>query len=322
MEVLVPIIEIENLEKDYGIVQALQGVSLSVESGQIYGLLGQNGAGKSTMVKILLGIVKKTSGTAKLLGQDVGSTSIRRKVGYLPEDHQFPGYHTGHSLMHYYGQLYGLSRTERTKRMNEALAVVGLGERAKNKIKSYSKGMKQRLGIAQAFFHDPDVIFLDEPTDGVDPVGRKEIRELLQTLKGEGRTIFVNSHLLGEVEMISDRVAIIHQGKLVREGTVKDLTRMENRFLISLAAEQSFPTGDVEKLGYRVETAEDKIAVMLTAGQSIDPVLELLWNKGCKLRHLVEDKQTLETVFMGIVESNRTVAKVSRTARNRHTSEE
>jgi ABC-2 type transport system ATP-binding protein len=221
--------------------------------------------------------------------------------------------------MHFYGQLYGLSRTERTKRMNEALDVVGLGKRAANKIKTYSKGMKQRLGIAQAFFHDPDVIFLDEPTDGVDPVGRSEIRDLLRTLKDEGRTIFVNSHLLGEVEMISDRVAIIHQGKLVREGTVADLTRKENRFIIGVDPAQPFPTAEVNALGYGVEAMAERTAVILQPGQSIDPVLELLWNRGVKLRHLVEDKQSLENVFMDLVESNRTVAKVSRVARPRTT---
>jgi ABC-2 type transport system ATP-binding protein len=186
--------------------------------------------------------------------------------------------------------------------MNEALDIVGLKKRADSKIKTYSKGMKQRLGIAQSFFHDPEVIFLDEPTDGVDPVGRKEIRDLLQQLKAEGRTVFVNSHLLGEVEMISDRVAIIHQGEMVREGTVGDLTRQANRFTVELAGGQEFPAQEVQERGFRVEVRNGKAEVELPDGQTIDPVLELLWAKGLKLRHLVEQKQTLEDVFMQLVD--------------------
>jgi ABC-2 type transport system ATP-binding protein len=253
-------------------------------------------------VKILLGIVKKTGGTAELLGEPAGNTVTRRKVGYLPEDHHFPGYHTGRSLLHYYGELFGLTRTERIRRMNEALDVVGLKNRADFKIKTYSKGMKQRLGIAQAFFHDPEVIFLDEPTDGVDPVGRKEIRDLLNQLKSEGRTIFVNSHLLGEVEMISDRVAIIHQGSLVKEGTVDDLTRQRNQFVVALAPGQSLPTAELKQLGYAIREKDDKYEVELLSASSIDPALELLWQKGLRLRHLVEQKQSLESVFMQMVD--------------------
>ncbi len=311
------VIETKDLRKQYGAIEALKGVTLKVEPGQIYGLLGQNGAGKSTMVKILLGIVRKTDGDAYLLGSEAGKTDIRKRVGYLPEDHQFPGYHTGVSLLHFYGQLYGMSREERTRRMGEALDIVGLKKRATSKIKTYSKGMKQRLGIAQAFFHDPEVIFLDEPSDGVDPVGRKEIRDLLQTLKGEGRTIFVNSHLLGEVEMMSDRVAIIHQGEMVREGTVGDLTRRANRFEIGLEKGTPFPVQDVRAAGFKVDVVGDRVEVELTDGQSIDPVLELLWAKKVPLRHLVEQKQTLESVFMGLVEgatgaSDRRAVRVAR----------
>jgi ABC-2 type transport system ATP-binding protein len=329
----VSVIETRDLRKQYGSIEALKGVTLNVEPGQIYGLLGQNGAGKSTMVKILLGIVKKTDGDAYLLGSEAGTTDVRKKVGYLPEDHQFPGYHSAVSLLHFYGELYGMSRPDRLKRMDEALDIVGLKKRAKSKIKTYSKGMKQRLGIAQSFFHDPEVIFLDEPTDGVDPVGRKEIRDLLQTLKNEGRTIFVNSHLLGEVEMMSDRVAIIHQGEMVREGTVGDLTKKANRFEIGVAsaagaggpvleraarvdvggvrAESTpFPVQEVRDLGYRVDVVGGgRVEVELAEGQSIDPVLELLWAKGLKLRHLLEQKQTLEDVFMKLVEGANAGAK-------------
>lgn len=298
------VIETSGLRKQYGSVEALKGVTLSVDSGQIYGLLGHNGAGKSTMIKILLGIVKKTDGDATLLGQQVGTTDVRKRVGYLPEDHQFPGYHTGESLLHFYGELYGMSRPDRVKRMQEALDIVGLSKRAKSKIKTFSKGMKQRLGIAQSFFHDPEVIFLDEPTDGVDPAGRREIRDLLQTLKGEGRTIFVNTHLLAEVEMMADRVAFIHQGELVRQGTVAEITRRANRFEIGVDKATPFPVQEVRAAGFKVDVVGERVEVELADGQTIDPVLELLWAQKVSLRHLVEQKQTLEDVFMKLVEGS------------------
>jgi len=304
----VSVIHTEDLRKNYGNIEALKGVTLKVEPGQIYGLLGQNGAGKSTMVKILLGIVRKSEGDAYLLGEPAGNVDSRKRVGYLPEDYQLPGYHTGESLLHFYGQLYGMSRTDRVKRIAESLDIVGLKKRATSRIKTYSKGMKQRLGIAQAFFHDPEVIFLDEPTDGVDPVGRKEIRDLLQTLKSEGRTIFVNSHLLGEVEMISDRVAIMHKGEIVRQGTVSDLTKREGRFALALAPDQPFPEAAIAQLGFRAEAVGDHWEVTVGQPERIDAILQLISEKGLNLRHLVEVKQSLEDVFMTMVEKSDTAA--------------
>lgn len=300
-----PAVATDDLRKTYGRIEALKGVTIAVEPGQIFGLLGQNGAGKSTLIKILLGIVKLTDGQAELLGRPAGNTEVRRRVGYLPEDHQFPQYHSANSLLDIYGQMYGLRRTDRRKRAAEALEYVGLKKRADYKIRTYSKGMKQRLGIASAFFHDPEVIFLDEPTDGVDPVGRKEIRDLLLQLKGEGRTIFVNSHLLGEVEMISDRVAILHRGELKHIGTVGELTRQEGRFVVGLAPGQAFPAEDVTRLGYRVQPTGERFEVVVgDRPDAIDAVLALLNDRGLKVRHLVEQKRTLEDVFVGMVEGS------------------
>ena len=297
------VVEITDLRKVYSGVTALRGVSLAVNRGEIFGLLGHNGAGKSTMIKILLGIVRKTDGDAMLLGEPAGTVSIRKRVGYLPEDHAFPGYHTANSLLDFYGRLYGLTRNERTRRIEESLAIVGLAKRKDFKIKTYSKGMKQRLGIASAFFHDPEVIFLDEPTDGVDPVGRKEIRDLLLQLKGEGRTIFVNSHILGELELISDRAAILDKGDLVREGTIEELTKSDGRYTIGLAPGQQFPTEECGKLGYRCQVAGDHTEVLFGEDKSgVDKVLQLLNAKGLALRHLVEKKETLEDVFVRSVE--------------------
>jgi len=296
------VIETRELRKTYGRVEALKGVSIRVEPGEIYGLLGQNGAGKTTLIKILLGIVHKTEGDAALLGEAAGTVSVRQKVGYLPEDHRFPEYHTAHSLMDFYGQLYGVSRDERRRKIPEMLEIVGIRSRMDYRIRTYSKGMKQRLGIAQAMFHNPQIIFLDEPTDGVDPVGRREIRDLMERLRGEGKTIFLNSHLLGEVEQVCDRVAILQQGLLARQGTVAELTRQSNRFVIGLAPGQAFPTDETTKLGFTVETTDDKVEVELKDGQNIDPVLALLSEKRLNLRHLVEKKQSLEDVFVSMVD--------------------
>jgi ABC-2 type transport system ATP-binding protein len=300
----VSVIETQSLVKTYGSIEALKGVSIRVEPGEIYGLLGQNGAGKTTLIKILLGIVRKTDGAATLLGEPAGTVEVRRHVGYLPEDHRFPEYHTGHSLMDFYGQLYGLSRDERRRRIPEMLEVVGIRNRANDRIRTYSKGMKQRMGIAQSLFHDPKVIFLDEPTDGVDPVGRRKIRELMERLKGEGKTIFLNSHLLGEVEQVCDRVAILQKGSLARQGTVADLTRQAGLFVIGLAPGQTFPADEVSRLGFAVQPAGEHVEVMLSQGQTIDPVLGLLHAKGLNLRHLVEKKQTLEDVFVSMVDAD------------------
>lgn len=296
-----PVIQTENLSKRFGDIEALKGVSLNVEQGEIYGLLGQNGAGKTTLVKILLGITGATHGQASLLDEPAGNVPIRRRVGYLPEDHRFPDYHTAYSLLDYYGALLQVPRAFRKQRIAEVLKVVGLVQRQHYKIRTYSKGMKQRLGIAQAILHKPDVIFLDEPTDGVDPVGRREIRGLLQQLKEDKTTIFINSHLLGEVELICDRVGILQAGRMIREGDIATLTRMKGLFVIGLAPGQEFPTQEVTQKGYQVTPAGEHWEVILSDGQAIDPVVDLLRTRGLNLRHLVEKRQTLEELFMKTV---------------------
>ena len=301
------VIETRELRKSYGRIEALKGVSIRVEKGQIYGLLGQNGAGKTTLIKILLGIVRKTEGEAGLLGHVAGDPAARKRVGYLPEDHQFPGYHTGFSLMDFYGALYGVPRDDRRKKVPETLELVGIAGRMNSKIRTYSKGMKQRLGIAQALLHDPDVIILDEPTDGVDPLGRREIRELMARLKDRGHTVFLNSHLLGEVELICDRVAILQQGTLVREGTIAELTKQKGRYEVAVAPGQQFPADAVIKLGFNVLPIPDKLDLFevsfTSEGQSIDAAVKAIVEKGLSLRHLVEKKQSLEDAFLATVES-------------------
>jgi ABC-2 type transport system ATP-binding protein len=297
------VIVTENLVKRYGRIQALNGVSLTVERGEIFGLLGQNGAGKTTLIKILLGILSATDGSALLLDEPAGRVPVRRRVGYLPEDHRFPDYHTGASLLDFYGTLLEMPASARRERIPKVLEMVGLVGRMHSKIRTYSKGMKQRLGIAQALVHQPDVIFLDEPTDGVDPVGRREIRGILQDLKARGTTIFLNSHLLGEVELLCDRVVILDRGEILRQGSIAELTAVQGVFLIGLVPEETFPVEEVRTLGYQVNKAGLLWEVGLTEKQSIDPVVRLLFERGLHLRHLVEKRQTLEDLFVQTVEA-------------------
>jgi ABC-2 type transport system ATP-binding protein len=318
----VAVIHTGNLIKHYGKVHALKGVTLNVEKGHIYGLLGQNGAGKTTLIKILLGITKPTEGEARLLDEPVGTTGVRKRVGYLPEDHRFPDYHTGNSLLEFYGSLIGMTRTDRKKRIPEMLELVGILGRKDYKIRTYSKGMKQRLGLAQSMMHDPEVIFLDEPTDGVDPVGRREIRAIMTRLKEQGKTIFLNSHLLSEVELICDQVGILQQGEMITEGNIATLTQQHGLFVVGLAPEQTFPTEDVKRLGYSVAAAGEFTEVRLLDGQTIDPVVDMIRQRGLSLRHLLEKRQSLEDLFVQTVEEaepgvDRLSHKVRSTRRSR-----
>jgi ABC-2 type transport system ATP-binding protein len=296
------VIEAANLRKAYRRVEALRGVSVHVAKGEIYGLLGQNGAGKTTLIKILLGITRGWHGDAQLFGQPVGKTDSLRRIGYLPEDHHFPEYHSAYSLLNFYAQLLGVPRRRRRSLIPEMLDRVGLARRMNDKIRGYSKGMKQRLGIAQALVHEPDIIFLDEPTDGVDPLARKDIRALLQVLQKRGVTIFINSHLLSEVELVCDRVGILQKGRMIREGDVLALTRQKGRFVIGLAPGQSLPCPELRQQGYDVTPLDDRWELLLSDEQSIDPVVDLVRARGLSLRYLVEKRQTLEDLFVQTVE--------------------
>ncbi len=296
-------IEIEDVHKTYGSggkkVAALRGVKLSVEPGEIFGLLGRNGAGKTTLVKVLLDIVRPTLGSTRILGVDSRKASARSPVGYLPEDHRLPEYPTAEGALHFYGRMAGLPHAERRKRVAELLDLVGLKDSARRKVRSFSKGMKQRLGFAQALVHQPKVLFLDEPTDGVDPLGRAQIREIIVREKAAGRTIFINSHLLSEVEQVCDRVGILEQGTLLREGTIESLTRTERIYSIRTAA--PLPPAVINEVrAFVVHARLDNglLEVSLAEDSDIDRVVELLRARGCALRHLESKRHSLEEVFL------------------------
>lgn len=296
-----PVIETSALVKHYKRVEALKGVNLAVERGEIYGLLGRNGAGKTTLVKILLGIVKPTAGGASLLGKPVGDPASRNRVGFLPEDHRLPEYHTAETALDFYGGLSGMSRADRKAKIPAMIEEVDLKAAAKRKVRTYSKGMKQRLGLAQAMLHNPDVLFLDEPTDGVDPVGRKEIREVLTRLKQEGKTIFLNSHLLSEVELICDRVGIIELGQLCREGGVSELTEARDMYELSFDKPVDPILGELGLFATSIRKTAAGIEVEAGSQQKLDALIDFVRSKGYGLRGVTPKKVTLEEVFLRTV---------------------
>ncbi|HEY5596837.1 MAG TPA: ABC transporter ATP-binding protein [Candidatus Bipolaricaulota bacterium] len=224
---------------------ALQGVSLHVGAGQIFGLLGPNGAGKTTLIKCMMDLTRPDRGQIELLGVSARMTRARARVGYLPEDYQLPDYLSGEQFLQFVGGLYGLPTSLRARRVDQTLEQVELTTRRKDKIKTYSKGMRQRLGLAHALLAEPRLLVLDEPNEGLDPLGRAQVKALLLELKRGGVTVFISSHVLTEVERICDRVAILHEGRLLKEGTVEELTQhqdLEQRFVeIIHEAEQSKP---------------------------------------------------------------------------------
>jgi ABC-2 type transport system ATP-binding protein len=294
-------------------VPALGGVSFEIQRGEIFGLLGPNGAGKTTLIKILLGIVKKTAGEASLFGMPAGARSARARVGYLPEHHRLPRHLTGFTTLEYYGGLSGLSPRQVRAKRDALLARVGLAKWGPTPVRKYSKGMQQRLGLAQALLHGPELLVLDEPTDGVDPVGRAEMRDLLREIKAEGRTVFLNSHLLQEIELICDRVVILDRGKVLREGTIADLTAdsvdevVIDVFGEAAACRAALPgrkLKDLQPLGdHRVRLALDE-----PDQAAIDACVDGLRGAGLSILGLSHKRQTLEEAFLKTIEASQPTA--------------
>jgi len=282
-------------------VRALSELDLTIEEGTIFGLLGPNGAGKTTLVKLLLEIIFPTFGTAKILGEDVNNFLLKKKIGYLPENHKYPPYLTGGEVLKYFGKLSGLNSNNIDGKIDELLELVKLSKWKKAKVRTYSKGMLQRLGLAQAMINDPELIFLDEPTDGVDPIGRKEIRDILLELKTQSKTIFLNSHLLSEVEMITDRVGILNKGKLLREGTVKELTESEEEYKISLL-DKSVDLGKYSTENMIISKAyEDSFIVKVDDIRTMNVLLDKLRNDSVLIKEVVLQKNTLEEMFISLI---------------------
>lgn len=297
------VVDVQELTKIYrtgmkkGGITALDGVSLSVEQGEIFALLGPNGAGKTTMFKALLGITRITVGSATISGLPPSDPGSREKVGYLPENHQFPYHLTGLGLLELTGRLHAMSRSEIESRTDALLALVGMERWANTKIRKYSKGMLQRIGLAQALVADPEILLLDEPTDGVDPVGKVEIREALKKVRDEGKSIMLNSHLLSEVESVADRVAILSRGKLVRLSSVEELTSRKSQFEVE--ADFGNRLFDVpEEIGRKISLSTGRLVVELKDEKYVNNIIDELRLKKISIHSVKPIKVSLEQSFI------------------------
>lgn len=311
---LAPAIEVQNLRKSYrrGLFrrrfEALRGVSLRVERGEIFGLLGPNGAGKTTLVKILLGIIARTSGEANLLGRPAGDRDSRIRVGYLPENLRIAPHHTAWNAMEYYGRLSGLSGQVIKQRRPLLLEQVGLMGRERESIRRFSKGMLQRLGLAQALLHDPELLVLDEPTDGLDPLGRSQVRTVLHDLKVAGKTIFLNSHILQEVELICDRVAIVARGQVRALGTVEQIApRRSDELELDLTLTGTQEAIQAAFQQHRIATWQTtdhglhRLTVHLASQADVDRCTDQLRQRGISIVSLARRRMSLEDAFLDLL---------------------
>jgi len=280
------VIEIENLTKDYEVgfwkkkkVRALDGLSLSVERGEIFGFLGGNGAGKTTTIKLLMRLMFPTAGSAKILGRDISDVKMHARIGYLPENPYFYDYLTARELLNYFAELFGIEKTERKRRVEDLLDKVGLEESGRGKqLRKFSKGMLQRVGLAQSLINEPEIVFLDEPMSGLDPVGRREIRELIADLREKGVTVFMSTHILSDIEALCDRVAILRKGKLAATGKLDEL-------LAQSAETQSF---EITLNGISPE-------ILAPVLQNLNPVSLVPTTSGARVQ--IEDENQIENVL-------------------------
>ena len=320
------IVNVQDLRKSYrswswGLrkeQEALRGVSLQAYSGEVFGLLGPNGAGKTTLIKVLLGVVKPTKGSASLFGMPVGSSHARQRVGYLPESLRVDRHHTARSALKYYGRMSGMESSDIARRSDELLELVGLTGRDRESVRRFSKGMYQRLGLAQALMHDPDLLVLDEPTDGLDPVGRNEVRQVIDRLRDDGKTIFLNSHILQEVELVCTRVAILAKGKIKAVGPIDTLGSDEKGNVVIHLMRTDLKTDDhqvnalrdlvVRATEYSTELIKIdggnerwKLTIPPTEQRRIDALVDALRSDSYSIQSLDQPRASLEETFMRLL---------------------
>jgi ABC-2 type transport system ATP-binding protein len=305
-----PAIEAQELTKDYSVgfwrprpYRALDHLSLAVEQGEVFGFLGPNGAGKSTMLKLLMGLIFPTSGAARILDRPVGDVATRKRHGFLPENPSFYDYLTAEELLTYFASLHGLSGSARAKRVADTLDEVGIGAERRLKLRSYSKGMIQRVGVAQAVLNHPDVVILDEPMSGLDPLGRRDLRQLMLRLRDRGCTVFFSSHILADAEALCSRVAILAQGKLLAEGRLSEIVAFELRgweLVIANVPEalESWLAGRVQSL---TPLPDGRYALELLPANPPEKLIQELAMHGVQLVSLNPVRMTLEDFFVSTV---------------------
>jgi ABC-2 type transport system ATP-binding protein len=295
-------IEIIALEKSYRtgfwrrtVRTALRPLTLAVEQGEIFGYLGPNGAGKTTTLKLLMGLVFPTGGSARILGMPVDDPRMKAQIGFLPEQPYFYDYLTASELLNYYAQLSGVPGAERKRRVESVLARVGMAEAGRVQLRKFSKGMLQRVGIAQAIVHDPKVVFLDEPMSGLDPIGRREVRDLIQSLKDDGKTVFFSTHILSDAEALCDRVAVLHKGELRGVGVIADLTtRVSGK--VELLWEGPQAQEAIQAAGGETRASGETVRAVIPE-QQLDATLELLRRNHARLISVTPVRSTLEDYF-------------------------
>ncbi len=272
-----------------------------MDRGVVFGLLGPNGAGKSTLVKIMMTIVRASRAEGTVLGQPVGHKPTLGRIGFLPEHHRMPTFLTGRQAVDHFGALAGVDRATRKRRIPGLLELVGMTDAADRRIGGYSKGMMQRIGLAQALVNDPDLVVLDEPTDGVDPVGRRDIRDLLGRLRAEGRTVFINSHILSELEMICDRVAILIGGVVRRQGTIDELTRESRRYEVEVLGDAPPWCAGEPDLRCERDGAVTRIVRAGDEAASVQPLIDRLRADAATIVSVRPRRESLEDLFVRTV---------------------
>lgn len=277
---------------------ALAGLSLSVGRGEIYGFLGPNGAGKTTTLKILMGLLKPTSGKVEIMGVPAGTVEARRKLGFLPEGPYFYDYLTAEEFLSFYGRLANMRGTALDRRVTELLSLVGLSESRSRQLRKFSKGMLQRIGLAQAIIHDPDLVILDEPMSGLDPIGRKQVRDLILALRDQGKTIFFSTHIISDVEMICDRVAIVIKGKLLAAGRVDELIGHGTQSIeIVCDGLKASEVPAIAANATRILQQGRRCLIVLSESKQLDSVLEAIRLHGGILISVTPQKGSLEELF-------------------------
>lgn len=299
-------IEIQNLTKKYrnivggGTFTAVNDLSISVEEGQIFGFLGPNGAGKTTTIKMLLGLIFPTGGTASLLGRPIGEISVKYDISYLPESPYFYDYMTGPELLDFYGRLFGLDEKTRRQRTEKLIDEVGLAHATGRTLRQYSKGMLQRIGLAQSLINDPKLLFFDEPTSGLDPVAHIDIRNLILRLKEEGKTIFLSSHQLSDVEMVCDRVAIIHKGTLRTTGHVADLLTGSQVRIVTLGLSPE-AVKQVTAIAEKVDDEDGQFTMWESDEEKVNQLVDVIRGAKGRIVSLTPERRSLEDLFIETV---------------------